>query len=61
MLFGVELLFTAIVCLSQNLNNEQKTSPYLLDNFEEAEVFFHDGSRYRETINYNLLTNYGNI
>ena len=57
MLFGVELLFTAIVCLSQNLNNEQKTSPYLLDNFEEAEVFFHDGSRYRETINYNLLTN----
>lgn len=56
-LFFSELLFMTFIGLAQDAETEKKISPYLLDKFEEAEVFFHDGSRYQETINYNLLSN----
>lgn len=52
-----KLLLAIFICQAQNTNTKGKISPFLLDKFEEAEVFFHDGSRYQETINYNLLTN----
>lgn len=42
---------------AQESGTKERISPFLLEDFEEAEVFFHDGTRYRETINYNLLTN----
>lgn len=53
----VKLLLAIFICQAQNTNTKGKISPFLLDKFEKAEVFFHDGSRYQETINYNLLTN----
>lgn len=34
---------------------DKETSPYLFDNFQEAVVFFKDGSQYHEKMNYNLL------
>ena len=57
------ILFLGCVCLwlflahAQDANSRKNDSPFLLEEFEKAEVIFRDGSRYRETINYNLLTN----
>lgn len=51
------LLIAVVICHAQKGNPEEKISPFLLDKFEEAEVLFHDGSHYNETMNYNLLTN----
>lgn len=49
------LLLAACICRAQS--DEDKISPYLFEKFMPADVFFKDGSRYKETMNYNLLTN----
>lgn len=49
------LLFVSDLCLAQSDDN--RISPYLFEKFMPANVYFKDGSRYRETMNYNLLTN----
>lgn len=49
------LLLTACICRAQS--DGDKISPYLFEKFMPADVFFKDGSRYKETMNYNLLTN----
>ena len=49
------LLFASNICRAQN--EENKISPYLFEKFMPADVFFKDGTRYKETMNYNLLTN----
>lgn len=51
----ISLLFASCLCWSQN--EENKISPYLFEKFMPADVFFKDGSKYKETMNYNLLTN----
>ena len=51
----ISLLFASYICCAQN--KEIRISPYLFEKFMPAEVFFKDGSRYKETMNYNLLTN----
>lgn len=48
-------LFASSICRAQS--DENKISPYLFEKFMPADVFFKDGSRYKETMNYNLLTN----
>ena len=49
------LLFASSICQAQS--DEDKVSPYLFEKFMPADVFFKDGTRYKETMNYNLLTN----
>ena len=49
------LLFASCICCAQS--DAGRISPYLFEKFMPAEVFFKDGSRYKETMNYNLLTN----
>lgn len=51
----ISLLFTASIGWAQSEKN--KISPYLFEKFMPANVMFKDGSRYKETMNYNLLTN----
>ena len=51
----ISLLFTASIGWAQS--DENKISPYLFEKFMPADVMFKDGSRYKETMNYNLLTN----
>ena len=51
----ISLLLASCICKAQSDDN--KISPYLFEKFRPAEVFFKDGSRYKETMNYNLLTN----
>ena len=51
----ISLLFASCICWAQS--DAEKISPYLFEKFMPAEVFFKDGSRYKETMNYNLLTN----
>ena len=51
----ISFLFASCICLAQS--EENKISPYLFDKFMPADVFFKDGTRYKETMNYNLLTN----
>lgn len=51
----ISLLFVSCLCYGQN--DENKISSYLFEKFMPADVFFKDGSRYKETMNYNLLTN----
>jgi len=52
------LLFAYIIAIHPVIAQEkyQKISPFLFEEFLEAEVFFKDGSRYIETMNYNLLS-----
>lgn len=56
-LFCGVLLLAIHCCQAQENDTEGKISPFLLEQFEEAEVYFHDGTRYLEKINYNLITN----
>ena len=51
----ISFLFASCICLAQS--EENKISPYLFDKFMPADVFFKDGTRYKETMNYNFLTN----
>ena len=51
----ISFLFSSCICFAQS--EENKISPYLFDKFMPADVFFKDGTRYKETMNYNLLTN----
>ena len=51
----ISLLFASCLCWAQS--DEGKISPYLFEKFMPADVLFRDGSRYKETMNYNLLTN----
>ena len=51
----ISFLFASCICMAQS--DESKISPYLFEKFMPADVFFKDGSRYKETMNYNLLTN----
>ena len=34
---------------------DKESSPYLFNDFQEATVYFKDGSQYHEKMNYNLL------
>ena len=51
----ISFLFASSIGWAQNDDN--KISPYLFEKFMPADVMFKDGSRYKETMNYNLLTN----
>ena len=51
----IAFLFASSICLAQS--EESEISPYLFEKFMPADVFFKDGTRYKETMNYNLLTN----
>jgi hypothetical protein len=51
----ISFLFVSSIGWAQN--DENKISPYLFEKFMPADVMFKDGSRYKETMNYNLLTN----
>ena len=51
----LSFLFASCICLAQS--DESKISPYLFEKFMPADVYFKDGTRYKETMNYNLLTN----
>ena len=51
----ISFLFASSIGWAQS--DENKFSPYLFEKFMPADVMFKDGSRYKETMNYNLLTN----
>ena len=56
-LFLTALLLGIFLANAQHVKMDNKDTPFLFEKFEEADVIFRDGTRYRETINYNLLTN----
>ena len=55
--FYILITFLLASCLCQAQSDENRISPYLFEKFMPADVFFKDGTRYKETMNYNLLTN----
>lgn len=49
------ILFFFLGTLCTVYSQDRERSPYLFENFENAVVFFKDGSQYHEKMNYNLL------
>ena len=50
------LLLFYLACSVCMLHAQDKeSSPYLFNDFQEATVYFKDGSQYHEKMNYNLL------
>lgn len=47
----LSLIFSTIIVSAQN----KQESPYLFDGFQEAVIFFKDGSQFHEKMNYHLL------
>lgn len=57
MSFLSALLLAVFISYAQHTDSIMNQSVYLFEKFEKSEVYFRDGTRYNETINYNLLTN----
>ncbi len=54
--YFIFFVYMVSVCSILAQENQRRISPLLFEEYKQAEVFFKDGSRYMETMNYNLLS-----